>query len=105
MTASVNVRSSALDRVTREDLPVLASKVHCWCAMELTTYRVRPLVTGWKVEADGANLAPTMRETKADAMHTAYSLAHGTLHEIVVLDKDGKVESVFPPRNDEMDGA
>jgi hypothetical protein len=73
--------------------------------MELTTYRVRPLVNGWKVEADGANLAPTMRETKSDAMHTAYSMGHGTLHEIVVLDKDGKVESVFPPRNDEMEGA
>jgi len=84
---------------------MLASKVHFSRAMELTTYRVRPLVNGWKVEADGANLAPTMRETKADAMHTAYSMAHGTLHEIVVLDKDGKVESVFPPRNEEIEGA
>jgi hypothetical protein len=74
--------------------------------MELTTYWVRPLVNGWKVEADGANhVAPTMRESKADAMHTAYSLAHGTLHEIVVLDKDGKVESVFPPPNDDIEGA
>ena len=36
------------------------------------------------------NIAPTMRETKADAMHTAYSLARGTVHEIVVLDKDGE---------------
>lgn len=73
--------------------------------MELTTYRVRPLVNGWKVEADGADIAPTMRESKADAMHTAYSMARGTVHEIVVLDKDGKVESVFPPSNVEMDGA
>jgi hypothetical protein len=73
--------------------------------MELTTYRVRPLVNGWKVEADGVDIAPTMRESKADAMHTAYSLARGTVHEIVVLDKDGKVESVFPPPNAEMDGA
>jgi len=87
-------------------LPKLALKVHWLGAMELTTYRVRPLVNGWKVEADGANLAaPTMRETKADAMHAAYSMAHGTLSEVVVLDKDGKVESVFPPRNDEIEGA
>lgn len=73
--------------------------------MELPTYRVRPLVNGWKVEADGAMLAPTMCETKADAMHTAYSMARGNVHEIVVLDKDGKVESVFPPPNAEMDDA
>jgi hypothetical protein len=83
----------------------MALKVHSSAAMELTTYRVRPLVNGWKVESDGANLAPTMRESKEDAMHTAYSLARGTLHEIVVLDRDGKVESVFPPPNDDIEGA
>ncbi len=77
--------------------------------MDFTTYRVRPLVRGWKVEAEGSAAIAArqlgVRESKADAMHAAHSLARGTVHRIVVLDEQGKIESTFPPPNQDVEGA
>ncbi|MBI2388011.1 MAG: hypothetical protein HYV09_00210 [Deltaproteobacteria bacterium] len=83
----------------------MAPKVHSFVVMELTTYRVRPLVRGWKVEANDANVPSTVRESKSDAMHLAHSRARGTPHQIVVLDENGTIESVFPPVDDQPEGA
>lgn len=89
----------------REDLPGMASKVHSVAAMEMTKYRVRPLVNAWMVEAEGGNVPSTQWESKEEAMHVAHARARGTAHQIVVLDEQGKVESVFPPANPDIDGA
>jgi hypothetical protein len=80
----------------------LALNMHKRTRMDTNTYRVRPLVRGWKVEADGTR--PTHRETKADALHVAHCLAQGTLNKIVVLDAHGREESHFPFA-EEVDGA
>lgn len=105
MTHTMTHRSDASLRAARDDLVDVAPKVHSFVVMELTTYRVRPLVRGWKVEANDANVPSTVRESKSDAMHLAHSRARGTPHQIVVLDENGTIESVFPPVDDQPEGA
>lgn len=83
----------------------MASKVHSLVAMEMTTYRVRPLVNAWKVETEGGNVPSSQWESKEEAMHVAHARARGTTHQIVVMDEAGEVESVFPPANPDIDGA
>lgn len=83
----------------------MAPKVHSRVTMEMTTYRVRPLVNAWMVEAEGGNVPSTQWESKEEAMHVAHARARGTTHQIVVMDEQGKVESVFPPANPDCDGA
>jgi hypothetical protein len=80
----------------------LASNMHKDPRMDMNTVRVRPLVRGWKVEAEGARA--THRETMADALHVAHCLTQGTLQRIVVLDEKGEEKSRFPFA-EEVDGA
>ena len=73
--------------------------------LEMTTYRVRPLVNAWKVEADRKDIPSSQWPSKEDAMHAAHAHACGEVRKVVVLDESGKVESVFPPANVDVDGA